>query len=141
MARHVLFQTGIRRLGSKEKGFFYRYPDSGETVRREKVLATMVRLMNAAHFRVGEERYAKKNKTYGIATLRRKHLKIEGDTMIFEYTGKWGKFQRQCVTDPQLRQIVEECAALPGYEVFKYYDEEGELKDVKSRELNAYVKE
>jgi DNA topoisomerase-1 len=47
----------------------------------------MVRLMNAAHFRVGEERYAKKNKTYGIATLRRKHLKIVGDTMVFEYTG------------------------------------------------------
>ncbi len=226
MARHALFETGIRRLGTKEKGFFYRYPDSGETVReervltrienlkvppawedvhiargpsakvqavgydsagriqyvyspkyrekkerekfervlrfadrlpemrritsehlkhakldREKVLATMVRLMNAAHLRVGEERYAKKNKTYGIATLRRKHLRIEGDTMIFEYTGKWGKHQRQAVTDGKLREIVEECAALPGYEVFKYFDDEGELKDVKSRELNAYVKE
>ena len=58
-----------------------------EKLDREKVLATMVRLMNAAHFRVGEERYAKKNKTYGIATLRRKHLKIVGDTMVFEYTG------------------------------------------------------
>src|ERR687885_1321229 len=222
MGEHVLFRTGIKRLGSKERGFFYRYPGTNETVReervltrienlkvppawedvhiahsplakvqavgydsagrlqylyhpryrerkerekferilrfadrlprmrritsehlrhreldREKVLAAMVRLMNAAYFRVGDERYAKNNKTYGIATLRRKHLKIEGDTMIFEYTGKWGKFQRQCVTDPQLRQIVEECAALPGYEVFKYYDEEGELKDVKSRELNA----
>ena len=57
-----------------------------EELDREKVLAAMVRLMNAAHFRVGEERYAKKNKTYGIVTLRRKHLKIEGDTMIFEYT-------------------------------------------------------
>lgn len=198
MARHVLFDTGIKRLGSKEKGFLYRYPDSGEAVReekvlkriedlkippayedvhiargpsarvqavgydsagrvqyvyhpkyrerkerekferillfadrlpemrritsehlnrekldREKVLACMVRLMNAAHFRVGEERYAKKNKTYGIATLRRKHLKIEGDTMIFEYTGKWGKYQRQCVTDKRLTEIVEECAALP----------------------------
>ncbi len=172
MGKHVLFTTGIRRLGSKEKGFFYRYPDTGETVReervlarienlkvppawedariargpsakvqavgydsagrlqylyhpkyrerkerekferilrfadrlpemrritskhlrrekldREKVLACMTRLMNAAHFRVGEERYAKKNKTYGIATLRRKHLRIEGDAMIFEYTG------------------------------------------------------
>jgi DNA topoisomerase I len=226
MARHALFETGIRRLGSKEKGFSYRYPDSGETVReekvlkrieelkippawndvhiargpsakvqavgydsagrvqyvyspryrerkerekferilrfanqlpemrritsehlrhekldREKVLATMVRLMNAAHFRVGEERYAKKNKTYGIATLRRKHLKIEGDTMFFEYAGKWGKFHRQCVTDEKLSQIVQECSALPGYEVFKYFDEEGELKDVKSRDLNVYVKE
>ncbi len=226
MAKHVLFETGIRRLGTKEKGFFYRYPDSGETVReervlkrienlkippayedvhiargpsakvqaigydttgqlqyvyhpgyrqrkerekferilrfadrlpemrcttsehlrhekldREKVLAAMVRLMNAAYFRVGEERYAKRNKTYGIATVRRKHLKIRGDTVIFEYTGKWGKQQRRAVTDRKLRQIVEECAALPGYEVFKYIDEEGEIKDVKSRDLNAYVKE
>jgi len=172
MVRHVLSERGIRRPGSKEKGFFYRYPDSGETVReekvlmrieslkvppgweevriargpsakvqavgydtadrlqylyhlkyrerkeqekferilrfadalpkmrkttsahlrrkhldREKVLACMTLLMNAAHLRVGEERYAKKNKTYAIATLRRKHLKIEGDAMIFEYTG------------------------------------------------------
>jgi len=226
MARHVLFETGIRRLGSKEKGFFYRYPDSGETVReekvlkrienlkippawedvhiargpsakvqavgydsagriqylynpkyrerkerekferilrfadrlpemrritsehlrhekldREKVLATMARLMNAAHLRVGEERYARKNKTYGIATLRRRHLKIEGDTMVFEYTGKWGKVQRQAVTDKTLRQIVEECVALPGYEVFKYVDDEGEIKNVKSRDLNLYIKE
>lgn len=226
MGRHILFQTGIRRLGSKEKGFFYRYPGSGETVRekrvlkrienlkvppawedvriargpsakvqavgydsagrlqyvysakyrekkerekfervlrfadqlpemrritsehlghekldREKVLACMTRLMNAAHFRVGEERYAKKNKTYGITTLRRKHLSIEGDTMVFEYTGKWGKHHRKAVTDARLRQIVEECAALPGYEIFKYFDEEGELKDVKSRDLNAYIKE
>jgi DNA topoisomerase I len=226
MGRHILFETGIRRLGSKEKGFFYRYPDSGDTVReervlkrienlkvppaweeariarspaakvqavgydsagrmqylyhpryrerkerekferilrfadrlpkmrritsehlrhekldREKVLAAMIRLMNAAYFRVGEERYAKKNKTYGIATLRRKHLTIEGDTLTFEYRGKWGQMQRKAVTDRRLRQVVEECAALPGYEIFKYYDESGELKDVKSRDLNAYVKE
>ena len=57
------------------------------------------------------------------------------------YTGKWGKYQRQCVTDGQLREIVEECAALPGYEIFKFFDSSGELKDVKSRDLNAYVKE
>ena len=54
---------------------------------REKGLATMVRLMNAAHFRVGEERYARKDKTYGIATLRRKHLQKEGYTMFFQYVG------------------------------------------------------
>ena len=226
MGKHILFQTGIRRLGSKEKGFLYRYPGTGEIVReervlnrienlkvppaweeariarspsarvqavgydsagrvqylyhpryrerkerekferilrfadrlpqmrrttsehlrhekldRKKVLAAMTRLMNAAYFRVGEERYAKKNKTYGIATLRRKHLTIQGNTMIFEYRGKWGKMQRRAVTDRRLRQVVEECAALPGYEIFKYYDESGELRDVKSRDLNAYVKE
>ena len=226
MGKHLLFNTGIRRLGSKESGFFYRYPDTGETVReervlrrienlkvppawegtriarnpsakvqavgydsagrvqylyhskyrerkerekferilrfsdalpemrritsnhlrhkyldREKVLATMTRLMNAAYFRVGDERYAKKNKTFGIATLRRKHLTIEGDTLIFEYTGKWGQQQRKVVTDARLRRVVEECAALPGYEVFKYLDESGEVRDVKARDLNAYIKE
>jgi DNA topoisomerase I len=172
MGEHVLFRTGIRRLGSKDRGFFYRYPGTEETVReervltrienlkvppawedariaqgpsakvqavgydsegrpqylyhpnyrarkelekfdrilrfadalpemrrittnhlrhkyldREKVLAAMTRLINAAYFRVGEERYAKNNRTYGITTLRRKHLRVEGNTMIFEYTG------------------------------------------------------
>jgi DNA topoisomerase-1 len=101
----------------------------------------MTRLVNAAYFRVGDERYAKKNKTYGIATLRRKHLTIEGDEMIFEYRGKWGQMQRKCVADARLREIVEECVALPGYEIFKYYDEAGEIKDVKARDLNAYIKE
>ena len=108
---------------------------------REKVLAAMTRLMNAAYFRVGDERYARKNRTYGIATLRRKQLTIEGDTLIFEFTGKWSQQQRKVVTDPKLRAIVEECAELPGYEVFKYLDDEGEIRDVKSRDLNAYVKE
>jgi DNA topoisomerase-1 len=226
MGNHVLFKSGIRRLGSKESGFFYRYPDTGESVReervltrienlkvppaweeariarnpsakvqaigydsagrvqylyhpkyrerkehekferilrfsdalpkmrritsnhlrhkyldRDKVLASMTRLMNAAYFRVGDERYAKKNKTFGIATLRRKHLTIDGETLIFEYTGKWGQQQRKVVTDARLRRVVEECVELPGYEVFKYLDESGEVRDVKARDLNAYVKE
>ena len=226
MGRHPLFETGIRRLGTKESGFFYRYPGTGENVReervlgriedlkvppawedariarspwakvqavgydsagrlqyvyspryreqkerekfervlrfadrlpqmrkttsdhlrrkglgREKVLAAMTRLMNAAYFRVGEERYAKKNKTYGIATLRRKHLRIDGDAMTFEYDGKWGQAHRKVVTDRRLRRVVEECADLPGYEVFKFLDEGGEVRDVKSRDLNLYVKE
>jgi DNA topoisomerase-1 len=101
----------------------------------------MTRLMNSAYFRVGEERYAKKNRTYGIATLRRKHLRVEGDTLIFQYTGKWGQQQRKVVIDARLRRVVEECVELPGYEIFKYLDESGEVKDVKARDLNAYVKE
>src|SRR5918995_801409 len=175
---HVLSETGIRRLGSKENGFFYRYPGTGETVNEkrvlarienlkvppaweeariarspsakvqavgydpaERVLAAMTRLMNAAYFRVGDERYARKNKTYGIATLRRKHLRIEGDAMIFEYSGKWGKTHRKVVTEGRLREVVEECVGLPGYEVFKYVDESGRVRDVKSRDLNTYVKQ
>ena len=107
----------------------------------ERVLAAMTRLMNAAYFRVGDERYARKNKTYGIATLRRKHLRIEGDAMIFEYSGKWGKTHRKVVTEGRLREVVEECVGLPGYEVFKYVDESGRVRDVKARDLNSYVKQ
>jgi DNA topoisomerase I len=106
----------------------------------EKVLAAMTRLMNVAYFRVGDERYAKNNKTYGIATLRRKHLRIDGDTMTFEYSGKWGMSQRKVVADARLRGVVEECVSLPGYEVFKYVDDAGEVRDVKARDVNHYVK-
>ena len=101
----------------------------------------MTRLMNAAHFRVGDERYAKKNKTYGIATLRRKHLRIDGETMTFEYNGKWGKTHRKVVTDRRLLEVVEECVGLPGYEVFKYVDDSGKVRDVRARDLNLYVKQ
>ena len=104
----------------------------------ERVLAAMTRLMNAAYFRVGDERYARKNKTYGIATLRRKHLRIEGDAMTFEYSGKWGKTHRKVVTEGRLREVVEECVGLPGYEVFKYVDESGRVRDVKARDQNSY---
>lgn len=114
---------------------------SDEGLGPDKVLAAMTRLMNAAYFRVGDERYAKKNRTYGIATLRRKHLGIEGDTMTFEYSGKWGKTHRKVVTDRRLREVVEECAGLPGYEIFKYVDAGGEVRDVKARDLNSYVKQ
>jgi DNA topoisomerase I len=107
----------------------------------ERVFAAMTRLMNAAHFRVGDERYARQNKTYGIATLRRKHLRIEGDAMIFEYSGKWGKVHRKVVTDRRLREVVEECVELPGHEVFKYVDDSGRVRDAKARDLNSYVKQ
>jgi DNA topoisomerase-1 len=100
----------------------------------------MTRLMNVAYFKVGDERYAKKNKTYGIATIRRKHLEIDGDTMTFQYSGKWGKTHRKVVTDGTLREVVEECVALPGYEIFKYLDDDGDVRDVKARDLNLYVK-
>jgi DNA topoisomerase I len=68
-------------------------------------------------------------------------MSIDGDEMIFEYRGKWRQMQRKSVADTRLREIVEECASLPGYEIFKYYTESGEIKDVKARDLNTYLKE
>jgi DNA topoisomerase I len=108
---------------------------------REKVLACMVRLIDQAYFRVGSERYAEENHTFGIATLRSRHLTIRGDKMIFEYRGKKGVEQHQEVRDEELSRVVSQLDHLPGYEIFKYYNEHGQLVDVKSGDLNAYIKE
>jgi len=108
---------------------------------REKVLACMVRLLEAAYFRPGSDRYAKENQSYGLTTMRSKHLQIDGDELVFHYIGKSGKEQERHIIDKKLAQIVREIDDLPGYEIFKFIDEEGERQDVKSEHLNDYIRE
>ncbi|MGI9527402.1 MAG: DNA topoisomerase IB [Weeksellaceae bacterium] len=108
---------------------------------REKVLAVMVRLLESAFFRPGSDAYVKNNQSYGLTTIRSKHLSIEGDEMIFSYRGKSGKDQERHVVDKKLAKIVKEIDDIPGYEIFKYYDEDGNKIDVKSDDLNAYIRE
>jgi DNA topoisomerase-1 len=108
---------------------------------RNKVLACMTRLIDQAYFRVGSERYARENQTFGLATMRSRHLTVKGDTLIFEYVGKSHKVNHREVEDPTLAKIVSQLDDLPGYEIFKYYDEQGELVAVTSDDLNAYIKE
>ncbi|SDB34397.1 DNA topoisomerase-1 [Flavobacteriaceae bacterium MAR_2010_188] len=111
------------------------------TLSREKVLACMVRLLEAAYFRPGSDRYSKENKSYGLTTMRSKHLKIEGDELIFHYIGKSGKEQERHIVDKKLAKIVHEIDELPGYEIFKFIDEDGQSQDVKSDHLNEYIRE
>lgn len=108
---------------------------------REKVMATMLRLMDAAYFRPGSARYTKDNKTYGLTTLRSKHLIIENDELIFSYTGKSHKEQERHVVDAKIAKIVKALDEMPGYEVFKYLDENDKIVDVTSSDLNAYIHE
>lgn len=108
---------------------------------REKVLATMVRLLDAAFFRPGNDYYRKANQSYGLTTLRSKHLEIVGDEMIFTYRGKSGQNQEKHVADARLTKIVQELDELPGYEIFKYIDEEGNIHDIRSNDLNQYIHE
>ncbi len=108
---------------------------------REKVLACMVRLIDQAYFRVGNTQYAKENNTYGLTTMRSRHLTLDGTTMIFDYEGKSHQDQHREVTDARLAKIVGELDDLPGYEIFKYYDEAGQLVDVSSQDFNAYIKQ
>lgn len=108
---------------------------------RNKVLACMVRLLDVAFFRPGSDVYAKQNKSYGLTTLRSKHLKIEGDKLYFNYIGKAAQKQEKLIVDAQLAKIVRDIDDLPGYEIFKFIDENGQIQDVKSQHLNEYIRE
>jgi len=107
---------------------------------RERVLATVVRLMSRAFFRVGSERYAVENKTYGIATLRKKHLEIRGNDLIFRYLGKRSLHQRRVVADTPLVEVLREILELPGDRLFRFRDLDGTVRDVTAADVNDYVK-
>lgn len=108
---------------------------------KEKVLACMVRLMEAAYFRPGSDYYTKENDTFGLTTMRSKHLEIEGNELIFNYNGKSGKKQERHIVDEKLANTVKQIDELPGYEIFKFIDENGKKHDVKSEHLNDYIRE
>lgn len=108
---------------------------------RERVLATVVRLMSRGFFRVGSERYAVNNQTFGIATLKKEHLVIEGSDLVFEYTGKKGIHQHRVVAETPLVEILREIVELPGERLFRYRNEDGEVTDVTAADVNAYLKE
>jgi DNA topoisomerase-1 len=113
--------------------------DSG--LHRQRVLACIVRLMDEAYFRVGNEQYAKENQSYGVTTLRSKHISVEGDSVHFDFMGKSGQRQIKRLTDAKVAKIIKALDELPGYEVFKYYDENGNLTKVTAADINAYIKE
>ncbi len=108
---------------------------------REKVLACMVRLLDLAYFRPGSPRYARENASYGLTTMRSRHLSIERDELIFTYRGKSGVEQERHVEDHRLASVVRQLDEVPGYEIFKYFDENQEKVTVCSQDLNSYIKE
>jgi DNA topoisomerase-1 len=108
---------------------------------REKVLATVVHLLEATLIRVGNDDYAKTNKSYGLTTLRNPHVKVNGSELRFQFKGKGGKTWQLQVKDRRVARIVKACQELPGQELFQYIDESGELKDVTSSDVNAYLRD
>ena len=107
---------------------------------REKVLATIVSLLEKTLIRVGNNEYAAANKSYGLTTMRRKHVEIKGSTLRFEFTGKSGKQWKLQVQDRRIVAIVKRCADIPGHELFKYVDDEGQAHTIDSGSVNAYIK-
>ncbi|MDQ7250672.1 DNA topoisomerase IB [Dongia sedimenti] len=108
---------------------------------RECVLATVVHLLETTLIRVGNDEYAKQNKSYGLTTLRMPHVKIEGSAIRFQFLGKSGKTWRLQVNDRRVAKIVRACQDLPGQQLFQYLDAEGNRQGVTSSDVNAYLRE
>ncbi|KYG98512.1 DNA topoisomerase IB [Bradyrhizobium sp. DOA1] len=108
---------------------------------REKVLATIVSLLEKTLIRVGNAEYAEKNKSYGLTTMRRKHVAVGRGVLRFDFTGKSGKQWKLRVEDKRIAAIVKRCAEIPGHELFKYLDDDGQPRTVDSGDVNAYIKD
>jgi DNA topoisomerase I len=108
---------------------------------RPKVLATVVSLLETTLIRVGNEDYAKTNKSYGLTTLRRRHVKVEGSELRFDFKGKSGKTWRVSVRDRRIARILRACQELPGQSLFRYHDADGEPQAVTSADVNDYLRE
>jgi DNA topoisomerase I len=106
-----------------------------------KVLATVVQLLESTLIRVGNEEYARSNGSFGLTTLRNRHIKIEGKTVRFAFRGKSGIFHKVDVEDARLARVVRRCRDLPGHELFQYVDEQGAIHAVNSEEVNDYLRE
>ena len=107
---------------------------------RDKVLATVVRLLELTLIRVGNEEYARLNKSFGLTTLRDRHARVDGSTIRFRFRGKSGKQHEVGLRDRRLATIVRRCQDLPGQELFQYVTD-GEVRDVGSSDVNAYLRE
>jgi DNA topoisomerase-1 len=108
---------------------------------REKVLATLVRLLETTFIRIGNEAYARENNSFGLTTLRRRHVDIKGSRLTFKFKGKSGVEHTINLTDRRLARIVKTCRDIPGYELFEYLDDDGNAHSVDSASVNDYLRE
>jgi DNA topoisomerase I len=106
---------------------------------REKILATIVRLLETTFIRVGNAEYARENHSYGLTTMRNKHVDVEGATVRFKFQGKSGKRHTIDLNDRRLARIVKRCLDLPGYELFQYIDDDESPHSLDSSDVNEYL--
>lgn len=108
---------------------------------QEKVLATVIQLLDLTLIRIGNEEYARANESYGLTTMRQSQVEVNGSKIQFEFQGKSDKRHTVAVRDPRLARIIRRCEELPGYELFQYVDEAGERHSVESSDVNQYLRE
>ncbi len=108
---------------------------------KERVLATVVRLLETTYIRVGNEEYARTNKSFGLTTMRCRHIDVTGSKVQFKFRGKSGKRHAITVDDPRLARVIKRCQELPGQELFGYLDNQGQRHTVTSDDVNQYLHE
>jgi DNA topoisomerase-1 len=110
------------------------------TLSRDRVTATVIWLLEHTFIRVGNEEYAKENQSYGLTTMREKHVDVKGNKTTFSFEGKSGVFHELDITNPRVAKTIKECLDIPGYELFEYVDEGGNVRVVDSADVNSYLK-
>ena len=108
---------------------------------RRKVLAAVVRLLDTTFIRVGNDEYAEENDSFGLTTLRNRHVTISRSTVRLRFRGKSGMQHEVALTDRRVARIIRQCQELPGYEIFQYVNDEGEVCRVDSADVNEYLRE
>ena len=114
---------------------------SAPTLSREKVLATVVWLLEKTLIRVGSDEYARDNGSFGLTTLRRRHVAVSGAKLRFEFRGKSGVPHSVAFTDRRIARIIQRCQELPGQELFQYLDDDGGRQSVDAGDINQYLRE
>ena len=114
---------------------------AGDELSRKQVLATVIRLLDRTLIRVGNDEYAKENKSFGLTTLRRRHVEVEGTLLRFTFRGKSGVEHNVSLTDKRLARIIQRCQDLPGTELFQYLDATGKRHTIASDDVNAHLRE
>ncbi|MGH7853642.1 MAG: DNA topoisomerase IB [Candidatus Binatia bacterium] len=108
---------------------------------REKVLATVARLLETSRIRVGNEEYARQNNSFGLATMRNRHVSVAGSNIRFEFRGKSGVHHTLDLNDRRLARIIKQCQELPGHELFQYIGDDGERYSIGSADVNDYLRD
>ena len=133
--RMIAFAQALPRIRRRVKRDLQR-----RGMPREKVLATVVRLLEVTLIRVGNDEYARENHSFGLTTMRNGHARVAGQKIHFAFSGKSGKRHDITLHDPQLARIVRRCQDLPGQELFRYEDEAGAPHSIHSQDVNDYIR-
>jgi DNA topoisomerase I len=135
-ARMIAFAEALPRIRARVESDLAR-----PGLPREKVIASIVRLLETTGVRVGNVEYARTNGSFGLTTLRNRHAEVSGARVRFEFRGKGGKPVSVDVTDRRVARVVARCQEVPGQELFQYVDAEGTRQTIDSADVNAYLKE